>query len=89
MEKKNIATLGLEERFILEDGPSGLLKSDLTNHQIADATQLILFSFSYPINMQELLKLSFKTIEMAQLVCEGSWGMKSSYSGISIKSSES
>ena len=27
-----IATLGLEERPILEDGPSGLVKSDLTNH---------------------------------------------------------
>ena len=26
------ATLGLEEKVILEDGPSGLLKSDLTNH---------------------------------------------------------
>ena len=27
-----IATLDLEERLILEDGPSGLIKSDLTNH---------------------------------------------------------
>ena len=26
------ATLGLEEEVILEDGPSGLLKSDLTDH---------------------------------------------------------
>ena len=28
----HIATLDLEERLILEDGPSGLIKSDLTNH---------------------------------------------------------
>ena len=40
----NIATLGLEERLILEekvsleDGPSGLVKSDLTNHHIDDPT---------------------------------------------------
>ena len=27
-----IATLDLEERLILEDGPSGLIKSDMTNH---------------------------------------------------------
>ena len=28
----HIATLDLEERLILEDGPSGLIKSDLTDH---------------------------------------------------------
>ena len=28
----DIATLDLEERLILEDGLSGLIKSDLTNH---------------------------------------------------------
>ena len=39
-----IATLGLEEKLILEekvsleDGPSGLVKSDLTNHHISSAT---------------------------------------------------
>ena len=30
--KVNIATLGLEDNLILEDGPSVLIKSDLTNH---------------------------------------------------------
>ena len=35
---KTIATLGLEDNLILEDGPSGLIKSDLSNHIASAAT---------------------------------------------------